>query len=70
VFNMFGSFLSSLYMSWIKRICLGPCNVSVIILCITVRKKETEKAGRKYANFKVVIGAPFVSMNRRKLLQF
>jgi hypothetical protein len=45
-------------MSWVKRICFGPCNVSVIILCATVRKKETEKAGRKYANFKAVIGAP------------
>lgn len=52
-------------MSWIKWICFGPCNVSVMLPCLPIREKETEKVGRKYANFKAVIGAPFFFMNRK-----
>lgn len=52
-------------MSWIKWICFGPCNVSVMLPCLPVREKETEKVGRKYANFKAVMGAPFFFMNRK-----
>ncbi|KAF9664891.1 hypothetical protein SADUNF_Sadunf16G0065100 [Salix dunnii] len=45
---LFGSFLSSLVHELDKAICFGPRNVSVTLLCNnTVRKKVTEKGGRK-----------------------